>query len=511
MKISQIIRRNSRFAISYGFVLVLLGMALRLLQDQSWFLGFFFTISACLIIYVYSISKKIPGKYLLPGVLLLVLFQIYPAFYSGVVAFTNDSNGHQLSKEQAISAIVQDNLIPAEGVAPFKYFVVEAHGKKSMQILFKYQNSHYWLGNSDSVKQISDSAIRIDPQSNIVSIAGYSTLSPNEVESHSTELQSLQIKMPNGLYIQPQDLSTLEAFTPNYTYSTASDSITDVTANTVYRPNNNGQMVNSAGDALLPGWKVNVGWRNFSSIIHDQEIKRPLLAVLIWTFINAILLVVLSFLFGLALALVMNSSHLKSKRIYRTIYIIPMAIPSVLSILVWAGLFTANSGVIDRIFHISTPWLTNSFWARIAVLIVEIWLSFPYMFLICSGAIQSIPNEIVEAAAIDGAPPLKIFGLIKLPLVMRTLAPLLVASGAAALNNFGVVYLLTGGGPIFSNSNGNAGATDLLISYTYKLAFNSQEGSNYGLASALSILNFFLIAGVSIYGLRRMKTMEGVN
>jgi arabinogalactan oligomer/maltooligosaccharide transport system permease protein len=189
----------------------------------------------------------------------------------------------------------------------------------------------------------------------------------------------------------------------------------------------------------------------------------------------------------------------------------PMAIPSVLSVLVWAGLFGTETGVIDRLFHISTPWLTDNLWARVAVLIVELWLAFPYMFLICTGAIQAIPNEILEAADIDGASPLKSFRLIKLPLVMRTIAPLLVSSGAMALNNFGAIYLLTGGGPIFSNSNGNAGATDILISYTYKLAFNSQEGNNYGLASALSILNFILVGLISVYGLRKMKTMEGVN
>jgi len=167
--------------------------------------------------------------------------------------------------------------------------------------------------------------------------------------------------------------------------------------------------------------------------------------------------------------------------------------------------------VIDRLFHISTPWLTDSLWARLAVLIVELWITFPYMFLITTGAIQAIPQDIIEAAEIDGASPIKSFRLIKLPLVLRTVAPLLVASIAMALNNFGVIYLLTGGGPTFPNSNGNAGATDILISYTYKLAFNGQEGNNYGLASALSILNFILVGCISIYGLRRIKTMEGVN
>ncbi len=159
----------------------------------------------------------------------------------------------------------------------------------------------------------------------------------------------------------------------------------------------------------------------------------------------------------------------------------------------------------------TTPWLTDSIWARVAVLIVELWLSFPYMFLITTGAIQSIPGEILEAASIDGASTFKSFTQIKLPLVIRTVGPLLVASAAMALHNFGAIYLLTGGGPTFSNSNGNAGSTDILISYTYKLAFNSQEGNNYGLASALSILNFLLIASISIYSLKKIKSMEGVN
>lgn len=233
--------------------------------------------------------------------------------------------------------------------------------------------------------------------------------------------------------------------------------------------------------------------------------------VVVWTFINAILVVVFSFLMGLILALIFNFPALRSKRLYRTIFITPLAIPSVLSILVWAGLFQTSNGVINRLFHSEIPWLTDATWARIAILVVELWISFPYMFLISTGAIQSIPGEILEAASIDGASNFKSFTQIKLPLVIRTVAPLLVASGAMALNNFGIIYLLTGGGPTLANSNGNAGATDILISYTYKLAFNAQEGSNYGLASALSILNFLMVGLISIYGLRRIKTMEGIN
>lgn len=511
MNIRKTLKNNSKYAITYLVVVGLIAMGVRLLQNRSWFLGFFFFVSSGLVIFVYSVSKKIPGKYLLPGVLFLCLFQIYPAFYSGFVAFTNDSNGHQISKAQAIDAIIQDSKIPVENQLPVDYVTAEELSTKNIFVVFQYPESFYWAGNSNTLVQLSTSDIVFSATGKVDRLSGFRILSSDENSELATQLQSIEVQLKNGIVLQPLDLESLEAFRPTFIYSQSKDELTDVVSGITYSPNDNGQMVSSSGEALYPGWKTVVGWRNFSSIIRDQEVRRPLAAVLTWTFINAFLVVFLSFLMGLTLALIFNSPHLHSKRFYRTIFITPMAIPSVLSILVWHGLFTTETGVIDRMFNISTPWLTESIPARFAILIVELWISFPYMFLITTGAIQAIPGEIIEAAEIDGASPFKSFSLIKLPLVMRTLAPLLVASGAMALNNFGVIYLLTGGGPTFSNSNGNAGATDILISYTYKLAFNSQEGNNYGLASALSILNFILVGVMSIYGLKRIKTMEGVN
>lgn len=345
----------------------------------------------------------------------------------------------------------------------------------------------------------------------VPNIEGFETVATSNASNYVNELQNISVTIDSGVSFQPQDLEILEASSSAFKYDFKEDRLTNTFSGETYTPNGNGQMQSSNGDILYPGWKANVGWKNFTSIITDKEIRRPLVAVLIWTFVNAFLVVFVGFLVGLILALIFNSPHLRSKRIYRTIFIVPLAIPSVLSVLVWAGLFTAETGVIDRLFHISTPWLTHPWWARLAVLIVELWSVFPYMFLIATGAIQAIPGEILEAAEIDGASPLKSFTQIKLPLVVRTLGPLLVASIAMALNNFGAIYLLTGGGPTFSNSNGNAGATDILISYTYKLAFNSAGGNNYGLASALSILNFILVGLISIYGLRKMKTMEEIS
>jgi len=505
------VSRKSRFIVLYALVAVLIFSGFRLLQNRSWFMGLFFFVSSFLIIYIYAISKKIPGKYLLPGVLLLILFQIYPSFYSGVVAFTNDSNGHQLSKVQAIDAIIEDSMSAVPDTQPIPYTAAVDPESQEVLIIFQYPESTLWIANSTRLTPLLETDLSFDSTGKVLKVIGYDVLSPTETEEKSLELQEIKIGLQDGVTVLPLDYEYLEVLRPNFIYSASNDQLTDLKSGTTYKPNDNGQMASQDGELLYPGWKTYVGWRNFSSIITEKEIRAPIVSVLTWTIVNAFLVVVLSFLLGLTLALIFNSPHLRSKRIYRTIFITPLAIPSVLSVLVWAGLFTTEAGVIDRLFHISTPWLTDAFWARIAVLIVELWISFPYMFLITTGAIQAIPHEIIEAASIDGATHFKSFSQIKLPLVLRTVAPLLVASGAMALNNFGVIYLLTAGGPTFANSNGNAGATDILISYTYKLAFNANEGNNYGLASALSILNFLLIAGASIYGLRKIKTMEGIN
>ena len=500
-----------KYLLTYGLITLILVMATKFLQDRAWFLSIFFYLSASLIFSTYVISKKTPGKYLLPGVLLLCLFHIYPAFYSGAVAFTNDSNGHQLSKTQAIDAILQDSKIPVQTELPINYQVVLKDSTREVFIVFKYSDSSYWIGNSKSVVKLDQSQLKFSINGQIQSVDGQKVLASDQVERYINQIQNITIKMASEITLQPIDLETLEASQPVFIYNASVDQLTNVLSGEKYQPNDNGQMVSDSGELLYPGWKANIGWRNFTSVITDKEMRTPLLAVLTWTIVNAFLIVTFGFLFGLVLALIFNYKHMRSKRFYRTIFIIPLAIPSVLSILVWSGLFTAETGVIDRIFHISTPWLTDPWWARVAVLIVELWSTFPYMFLISTGAIQAIPSEILEAAEIDGASPTKTFTQIKLPLVVRTVAPLLIASGAMALNNFGAIYLLTGGGPTFSNSNGNAGATDILISYTYKLAFNGQEGNNYGLASALSILNFVLVGAISLYGLRKMKTMEEIN
>jgi arabinogalactan oligomer/maltooligosaccharide transport system permease protein len=134
-------------------------------------------------------------------------------------------------------------------------------------------------------------------------------------------------------------------------------------------------------------------------------------------------------------------------------------------------------------------------------------LGFPYFYLVSSGALQAIPSELSEAAAIDGASPRQIFRRVTLPLLLQILTPLLISSFAFNFNNFNLIYLLTGGGPKDQLSGEIAGATDILISYTYQIAFGSNV-QDLGLASAISVLIFILIASISLYGVRKSKVLE---
>jgi ABC-type sugar transport system permease subunit len=130
------------------------------------------------------------------------------------------------------------------------------------------------------------------------------------------------------------------------------------------------------------------------------------------------------------------------------------------------------------------------------------------MFLVCTGALQSIPSDLTEAAAVDGATGLAAFRRITFPLLLVAVAPLLIASFAFNFNNFNIIYLLTEGRPPIPGSD--AGRTDILISYTYKLAFAGGRGADYGFASAVSFIIFLLVAGISAYSFRFTKAFEGV-
>jgi arabinogalactan oligomer/maltooligosaccharide transport system permease protein len=194
--------------------------------------------------------------------------------------------------------------------------------------------------------------------------------------------------------------------------------------------------------------------------------------------------------------------------------ILPYAIPGFLSILIWRGMFQRDFGIINRLLtdfgliSANIDWFENTWTARAVILIVNLWLGFPYMYLIASGALQAIPAELKEAAAIDGASPFQSFRQIVLPLLLQILNPLLISSFAFNFNNFNIIYLLTGGGPRDELNGERAGSTDILISYAYQTAITNPLDQNFGLASAISLFMFIIVGVLSMWSLRRSKALE---
>lgn len=238
-----------------------------------------------------------------------------------------------------------------------------------------------------------------------------------------------------------------------------------------------------------------VGLRNFGKILSSNEVG-TFIRVGIWTFAWAFLSVILAAAVGLFLAIPLNKEGLAGAKAYRTLFIVPWAIPAFISVLMWQGLFNYSAGAVNGVITFlgfnAVQWLEDPQWAKVAVLTVNVWLGYPFMMTICLSALQSIPKSVYEAADIDGASNWLQFKAITTPLLKASLIPVLISNFAFNFNQFTAIYLLTQGGPAVPGSE--AGATDILITYSYKLAFDLYQ---YGIACAYAIIIFIVVAGVS--------------
>jgi arabinogalactan oligomer/maltooligosaccharide transport system permease protein len=243
-------------------------------------------------------------------------------------------------------------------------------------------------------------------------------------------------------------------------------------------------------------------------VLTNATLRAGFLTIFAWNVVFALVSVVSTFVLGMLLALLLNDARLRGRALYRSILILPYALPMFVTALVWSSMFNQDYGLINKILHLNIDWLGDPWAAKAAILITNLWLGFPYMFIVCTGALQSIPGDVLEAAKIDGASAMRTMRSVIMPLLLVAVGPLLIASFAFNFNNFGLIFLLTGGGP-FEAANTNIGSSDLLITYAYRLAF-SGVSPNYGLAATVSIFIFFVVGLMSYQGFRRTKALEEV-
>jgi len=490
-------------AIAVYAVLVLAGF------DQ-WLIAIVVAAVAALVNWIYFSRRKLPAKYLTPGIIFLVLFQVFVLVYTGYIAFTNYGTGHNGSKEQAVSSLMASSLQRVEDSPTYPVTVVDQLG--TLGLLVTDPDGDAYVGTNDQPLEPVDAEFDGDKA---VAVDGWTSLQFADVLARTDEITELAVPFsddPNDGALRTPDGSNAYQYVSTLEYDEAAGTMTDVTTGTVYSDIGTGAFTSADGDELLPGWQITVGFDNFVRAVSDPRLAQPLVYVTLWTFAFALISVASTFFLGLFLAIVFNDMRMRGRKYYRVLMILPYAIPSFLSALIWAGMMNESFGFINQVLlgGASVPWLTDPWMAKLSVLIVNLWLGFPYMFLVCMGALQSIPDELQEAATVDGARPWAVFRLIKLPLLLVTVAPLLIASFAFNFNNFNTIYMLTDGGPRDSNAPIPVGFTDILITMVYKVAFTGQS-RDYGLASAYSIIIFIIVAVISIIAFRRTKSLEELN
>ena len=241
-----------------------------------------------------------------------------------------------------------------------------------------------------------------------------------------------------------------------------------------------------------------VGFVNYLEVF-TGSIRSVFFPVLGWTICFAVISTFGSYTVGLLLAILLNNPHMKESKIYRALLIVPWALPSTIAILAWQGLLNEQYGGINNLLHVigmtyNIPWLTNPLWARIGIIIVNIWLGFPYMMNVCLGGLQSVSPEYYESAKMDGASKFQCFKAITLPMVTRLSIPLVISTFAANFNNFGNIYMITQGGPARID-NQFAGYTDILASTTYKMTTWSNR---YDLSATFSVLVFIIVGSLTL-------------
>ncbi|KHF30421.1 carbohydrate ABC transporter permease [Anoxybacillus sp. EFIL] len=257
--------------------------------------------------------------------------------------------------------------------------------------------------------------------------------------------------------------------------------------------------------AKLVDW---VGFQNFIDLVKLDLWRKTFINVLAWTIVWTFGATTLQIALGIFLAIIVNQKDLKGKAIIRTIFILPWAVPAFVTILVFSGMFNESFGVINKTilaaFGIKPlEWMTDPFWTKVALILIQTWLGFPFVFAMTTGVLQAIPNELYEAATVDGASSWQKFTKITLPLVLYATAPILITQYTFNFNNFNIIYLFNGGGPAVSGQN--AGATDILISWIYRLTMTSAQ---YSKAAAITLLLSLVVVSVALWQFRRTKSFK---
>lgn len=511
------------FLLSFAFRLIVLGL---LDAGAVWFirglldfgsipLAVVIALCVLLINVVFLVERLYPLRWMAVGLALMLLFAIYPIFFTIYVAFTNYGDGHLLEKQQAIEQILKEKYLPEEGQA-FSWTAYKSSDGEYLLWLIDAQGTGYLAKVGEPIRPVSpgeEGVGELDARGVPTEIEGFQRLSAIQLAAGDRAVTEVLFGDPNRT-IQIRSSNEAAELKPLYTYDPEQDAMISNETGIVYQ-NVQGTFAGPQGQSIRPGFRETVGWQNFTNFFQSSALRGPLVRIITWNFAFAILSVLMTFSLGLAIALMFNDPEFPGRKLIRSFLLIPYTIPGLITILIWRGMLNVEFGVVNRWlldwFNWAPPWTTDQWWAKIAILIVNLWLGYPYFMLITSGALQSIPTDIYEAAEVDGASPWQRFRSITLPLLLVAVGPLMIASFTFNFNNFNLIYLFIGGGPPIAGATTQAGHTDILISYVYNLAFAGGRGVNYGLASAVTIIIFIIVGVITLFQFRYTRMWEEVS
>jgi len=243
-----------------------------------------------------------------------------------------------------------------------------------------------------------------------------------------------------------------------------------------------------------------VGMTNVTDVFWGDELKsRTFFGILGWTLVWAVFATFTNYILGMILAMLINKKGIRFKKMWRTIFVVTIAVPQFVSLMLVSKMFT-DTGVVNvllekmKLITDPLPFLTDPMFARVLVIVVNLWVGIPYTMLMTTGILMNIPADLYESASIDGAGPVRQFFSITLPYMLFVTTPQMITTFVGNINNFNVIYLLTTGGPLTLEYY-QAGKTDLLVTWLYKLTVNEQ---NYSLASTIGIFIFLIVSSISL-------------
>jgi ABC-type sugar transport system permease subunit len=541
---------------------VVLVVAVDLIDQNNWIAAISVLIGTAGVNFIFFSSRTYPIRWLVPGMTFLILLMVWPIIYTVFIALTNWSTGNFITKDQALERITEGPryLVDEESLEAGVLFYLDPEEADptgldelaGLNMGALTEDGEFWFGvprlasdpppeETETTNDLSEfDPVEEGPDGLPSRIGPYERLLLVDIGKIDQVIDDLVLDVPDQGAVQVVTFSSGIQAVQRFVYDEERDVLLDRDSDGVCpigteenlatlglsapevalyegRP---GNFVCAGPELIEPGWRTFIGLENFSVFLTDSRVRGPFLRIFAWNVVFALSVVIIQLVIGMGLAITFNDDRMKGKRTLRSLLIIPYAIPVFISAIVWRGLLNPTFGLINRFLAAIIPWVDevtipwvqpgDPFWSKIAVIIVTCWVGFAYFFLITTGALQSIPSELTQAARVDGASGFQVFRKITFPLLMVGIAPLLIASFAFNFNAFTNIFLVTQGGPPVTGQAVPYGETDILISFVFDLAVEGGRGGQFALAAAATFYIFIIVALIAAFSFRFTRRLETI-